>query len=209
METNELLRKIAAVKAPGPLPLFTPFDVMKAIELIGSRGPIGRPKLSKLLGLGEGSTKELLRRIKKAGIVGTSPRGCTLTSKGRAFWQELVAKIGRAMRIQAGPLTVGQIDVAILVKNAGHKVTTGIQQRDAAIKIGGDGATTIVYRNGRLIAPQISGDVVRDYPDVADRLRSAFPIEENSVIIIGTASSEEKAERAARAAVDTLMGEQL
>ncbi|HID90484.1 TPA: DUF4443 domain-containing protein, partial [Candidatus Bathyarchaeota archaeon] len=117
----------------------------------------------------------------------------------------LTRRIGGVVRIDAGQLTVGKIDVAIVVKDTGHKVRSGVQQRDTAIKVGAKGATTIVYCGGKLVAPYVSEDVERDYPEVAAQIFSSFSLNENDVVVIGTAGDEEKAEEGAYAAIRTLL----
>ncbi len=44
--------------------------------------PLGRPKISRLLGLGESSVKTLLRRLREAGLVMETSRGHKATNRG-------------------------------------------------------------------------------------------------------------------------------
>ncbi len=48
---------------------------------------------------------------------------------------------------------VGECRSAVVVKDAGPKITSGQAQRDAGIRIGSEGCTTLVYRDGRLMIP--------------------------------------------------------
>ena len=73
-----------------------------------------------------------------------------------------------------------------------------------AVRAGASGATSLVFKNGKLIFPggTTEPDQERLYP-----LFSVFNIEENDLIIIGTAHSYEMAERGAISAALSL-GEQ-
>lgn len=204
MEAIELIRKIGLIRKPGPIPLFSDFHVWKTIRLIASKGPIGRHSLRKKLKLGEGSTRRLMDRLKEEGVIDVSRSGCVLTSRGKGVWKELSTRIGKIARVDASSLTVGKIDIAIQVKNAGHKVSTGIRQRDAAIKVGADGATTLAYTKGKLVVP-----ILRKHLDeeskLAKQIRSLFALEENDMVVIGTSDSDDKAEMGAWAAARTLI----
>lgn len=204
LKAFELLKRLSATRGLGPIPYFSEFHVWKAMWLVKSRGPIGRHALGKALKLGEGSTRRLLDRLKEEEIVETSRRGCLLTSKGGRTFQELSKKIAKIARVDASDLTVGKIDVAILVKGSRRRVTKGVQQRDAAIRTGAEGATTLLYSGGRLIAPTI-GKALSGESNLAKQIFSLLPPTEDDVIVIGTADSEDKAEKGAWAAAITLV----
>ncbi|MEM1981374.1 MAG: DUF4443 domain-containing protein [Candidatus Hadarchaeales archaeon] len=177
----------------GPLPKFTEVHVRAALELIHRMGRVGRPLLGKKLGLGEGSTRDLLLLLKKRGLVKPSRGGHVLTEKGRK-------KLGEPMKfvkLDCGELTVGEVDVAVLVKDAAEKVRRGIEERDEAIKMGAQGATVLVFKEGGLYFPD-SGKRVEGR--IGKELVENLKPREGDVIIIGTGKNEVEAEMGARAA---------
>jgi hypothetical protein len=78
-----------------------------------------------------------------------------------------------------------------------------LEQRDAAVKAGAKGATTIIFKSGRLVIPSVSDDLSRDYPKTVERLVSLLQPEENDVIVVAGADSLELAEYGAAAAIWT------
>ncbi len=177
----------------GPLPRFTEVHVRAALELIHRRGRVGRPELGRRLGLGEGSARSLLKLLRRRGLVRPSRGGHVLTEKGR----RMVGEPLRLVRLDCGELTVGKVDVAVLVKGAAGRVRGGVEERDEAIKVGAKGATVLVFRDGALRFPD-SGRKVRG--KTAKRLVESLKPSEGDVVILGTGENEVEAELGARAA---------
>jgi len=203
---KEILEKITREKAPGPSPTFSVFHMLRAIELIGKKA-IGRSKLAKELGVGEGAMRTMIKRLKDAGLVTISKLGCVLTSKGLKLWNEYNTVLRRKVEIGKIELTLADYNFAILVKNRGHKVKSGMEQRDAAIMVGAKGATTVMFKGKRLIIPSVSDDVAKNFPKAANQMVRLLQPEENDVIVVGSADSLAKAEYGALAAAWTLVND--
>lgn len=201
---KRLLEKITGKMAPGPSPTFSILHMLRAIELIEERA-IGRSKLAEELEVGEGAVRTMISRLKDAGIITTSKRGCTLTSKGVKLWDDYRTVFRRKVEVGKSELTLADYNFAILVKNCGHRVKSGMEQRDAAVMVGGRGATTIMFKRGRLVIPSVSDDVGEDFPEPANQLIRLLEPEDNDVVVIGSADSLVKAEYAALAAAWTLL----
>jgi len=202
---KEVLEKLSGGRAPGPLPTFNVLHAVKTLEILAREGIVGRFKLSQELDIGEGSVRTLLKRMKEAGLVQFSRSGCALTSKGRDLWNEINSKIATKAEINKTEVTVGSHNVAILVRGAGNRVTSGVEQRDAAIKAGALGATTLVVRGGRLVIPMISEDVSKDFPEAYRQVMETLRPQEGDAIVIGSADEPRKAEYGALAAAWTLL----
>ena len=138
---NELIDE---KRAPGPSPIFSILHMLYAINLLAKKA-IGRGKLARELGLGEGAVRTMVRRLKRAKLITTSEKGCSLTDYGKQLWNEYKAIFRKKIEIRKNDLTLAEKNIAILVKNRGHKVGSGIHQRDAAIKVGAKGAITIKF----------------------------------------------------------------
>jgi hypothetical protein len=110
-------------------------------------------------------------------------------------------KAEKFVQIDAGGLTVGEVDIATIVRGAASKVKRGIEQRDEAIKAGADGATVFIFRRGKLQFPDGFMDVEKGLTKV---IIEKFSPREGDVIIIGTARDPAKAEAGAKAAAGTL-----
>jgi DNA-binding PadR family transcriptional regulator len=182
----------------GPLPRFAEVHVRRALEVIAKHGRIGRKQLAVELGVGEGSVRTILNRLKKRGLITSSRGGHTLTAKGKSS----LGKPLELVQISAGGLTVGKVDIATIVRGAATKVKRGIEQRDEAIKAGAVGATVLIFRGGELQFPDGFLGVKKE---LAGALAKIFKPREGDVIIIGTAETLVKAEAGARAAARSLL----
>jgi len=200
---RELLEKITSVKAPGPSPTFSVFHILRAMELIYER-EIGRSKLAEKLNVGEGSVRTIVARFKDAGLIKTSKAGCALTGKGSRLWKEYKSVFKKKMEIGKSELALANYSFAILIKNRGDKVKSGVEQRDAAVMAGAKAATTIVFKEDRLIIPSVSNNVGEDFPEAANLIIRHLEPEENDVIVIGSADTLGKAEYGTLAAAWTL-----
>jgi len=203
---KQLLEKITSEKAPGPSPSFSVLHILHAIELI-SEETIGRSKLAENLKVGEGTVRTIISRLKDANLIATSKAGCTLTNKGLRLWREYKSVFKKKIEIGKNELTLADYNFAVLVKNCGHEVKSGVEQRDAAVMAGAKGATTIMFKGGRLKIPSVSDDVAKDFPNAANQIVKLLEPEENDVVIIGSADSLGKAEYGTLAAAWTVLND--
>lgn len=169
--------------------------------MIDAEGPVGRIKLSKITGLGEGPVRTLTKHLENKGLIVTSREGIRLAEAGKKLTSDLRLYIGKKTKIPPTTLTVGPRNIAILVKNASHLVKAGVEQRDAAIKIGALGATTLIFNRGKLRMPDAGEDVSPKDSKVNNLLISELQPSDNDVVIIGSANDESTAEIGALAAI--------
>jgi predicted transcriptional regulator len=200
---KQFLEKISSEKAPGPSPSFSLFDMLNAIEVIAEK-LIGRSKLAENLNVGEGAVRTIIERLKDAGLIETSKAGCTLTSKGLKLLKEYKSILKKA-EIGKNELALAEYNSAILIKKSGHKIKSGVEQRDAAIRTGAKGATTIIFKEGRLIIPSVSNDMAKDYPKAANQITRHLKPEENDAIVIASGTSPREAEHGTLAAAWALL----
>jgi predicted transcriptional regulator len=195
----------AAIKiAPGKAPYFIEAHIVKALMII-SRKPVGRVSLAKALGLGEGSIRTLVKHLEKAGLIDTSREGIVLTRSGQELVSSLKSRISEIIEVPKSALTVGAFNVAVLVRGVADSVKSGLEQRDAAIKVGAQGATTLICSNGRLSMPLTNEDVFRELPKVRDMIISKLTPKEDDIVVIGSAGDKSTAELGAiAAALETL-----
>ena len=186
-----MVLKFQAYSGGGPTPKFTLFHVWKTYDIINEKGPIGRKALSQTLGIGEGSTRTILDKMIREGSVENTKLGAVLTDRGiKQFRNSGIT----AAQVKIEGLTISSQDCAVLVKGMADRIGTGYEQRDEAVRAGAVGATTLIAKNGKLLFPgdHWEPDQVRLAP-----IRSAFSVEENDVVIVGTANSYEVAEKGA------------
>ena len=184
----------------GPVPKFNDYHIWKAFQCLDDRNPVGRKKLSQLLGIGEGSTRTILSMMQDQSMITIGKSGILLTDAGTEFKKSVHMDVAD---ISISDLTIGDRDCAVRVPKMARNVKYGCEERDAAIKSGATGATTLIYTNGKLIFP--GSDYPVD-PDVESKIRSVFSLKNDDVVIIGTGPTEESAEVGAVIAGLTIMG---
>ena len=204
MRVKELLNSLVKEKAPGPALTFTSLHLIKVLELI-AEGPIGRGKLAKKLGIGEGTIRTIIKRLKDSNLIEISKNGCHLTNFGKNFWKKFKEKIPKKVFLEKNEFSLAEYTVAVLIKKCGDKVRIGMQQRDAAIMAGAEGATTLVVKDEKIILPGVSDNVAKDYPVAYRQIVELLKPEHDDVVIVGTGETKEKAEYGALAAALTLL----
>jgi len=193
---------------------------------------IGRYRLQKELQIGAGTVKSLFNKLKnvtkfiivpsegelKAGEL--QRRGHVLTQIGFEFLAKVKKKILLLKRADLEYLK----DIIIrqeyvnsyfcLVKKASTKLSDGVEQRDAAIKVNGSGATCLVYDGINLFFPtktksKDDKDSTKINPKTLNYFKAEIEaakvkIEKNDVIIIGSGDNDQKARLATLNAALTL-----
>lgn len=202
---KQFLEKLAGEKARGPTPSFSVFHLLLALELVAKKS-VGRSKLAQELGVGEGVGRTVIGRLREAHLIATSKAGCQLTEKGLMLFNNYQSTLRKAA-VAKNELTFTDYNFAILVRNRGHKVKSGIEQRDATVMAGAKGATTMLFRKGRLIFPSFGREVAKDSRKASNDTVALLKPEENDVLIIVSAENMRKAEYAALAAAWTLLND--
>jgi len=190
-------------RAPGPSPSFSLFHVLLALGLMAEK-PVGRNKIAEELNIGEGAVRTMLGRLRESGLVITSKAGCSLAGKGVKLWRECQSVL-KKVEIGENELALGKYSFAALVKDSLHKVRSGVEQRDAAVKSGAKGATTVILKDRRLTIPSVSNDVAVDFPKAARQILERLHPQESDVIVIASADNLKQAEYSALAAAWTLL----
>ncbi|MGI0047279.1 MAG: DUF4443 domain-containing protein [Nitrosotalea sp.] len=201
----KLLDKVSQRYYPSRMLTFEPAHIFKVLQVIDSNTKASRALLIDEIGLGEGSIKTLVKHLKMNNLIETSKAGMKLTSKGKTLFSKINEAIPAETNIQECSITVGKFNHAILVKGLAKEVGSGIEQRDAAIRIGALGATTLVFRENNLFTSDKSYDLpIKDQKltmIISEKLQPA----NGDVVIIASAEDKKTADLAAkRAALETI-----
>lgn len=187
---------------------------------------IGRYRLEKELLIGSGTAKSLIKKLNKITEFITTKdqnirKGHILTKKGLNFLKMIKESVPLVKEGDAAILK----DIIIkperdsiffcLVKNATKKITDGIAQRDAAIKIEGSGATCLVFNGENLIFPSKSFILNEKDKMILDSeiqsylktqlIKEKLNLEKDDVIVIGSGENPQKARLSAVNAALTLL----
>jgi hypothetical protein len=169
---------------------------------------VSRVMLCRELVLGEGAIKTLIKHMKMDGLIATTNGGTKMTPKGKEICHQLTCSIPSETRLPKCSVALGKFNHAVLLKNLSYVVKSGIEQRDAAIKMNGTGATTLLYIDKKLVMPtNLHRDSLKEEPAIRELLIGKLKPMQEDVIIIGSSDYNSKtAELAAKnAALSTLV----
>ncbi len=182
----EILDELKSVleKMPGPTPSFSLVHVILML-LILENGPVGRKKLSSIMGIGEGSIRSLIKRLRDMKLIYVDRSGCSLTKRGREF----VRKIRRVM---IGPEKlrldlIGDEAYAILIKGFKGRVNI-LEMRDEAVRVGGKGAIILVRSGNDILFPETGEPLSKYHPRDEKAIMGLSPLE-GDIIVIGIGSN--------------------
>jgi len=175
--------------------------VFKTLQLIEQKGHVSRDTLCNELSLGEGTIRTLVRHLKMQNLVESSNAGTKMTEKGQLFFSDIKASIPAEMKLPKCSVALGKFNYAVILKQMSSAVTSGIEQRDAAIKMDASGATTLIFRNGKFLLAGTKLDALKNEPKIRKLLMKGLnPIDEDVIIIGSDSASEKRAEFAAKSA---------
>lgn len=201
------LQKVASRIAPSRILSFDMVHVLVTLQLIQERGHVSRHTLCKKLDLGEGTVKTLVKHLKIYDLIETDKTGTRISTKGSKLLSELLLSIPAEMSISTCSVALGKFNYAILIKQMSYVIRSGIEQRDAAIKMNALGATTLVYKDDKFMIPNTNFNALHREQKLHTLLVDSLKPEEGDVLIIGSDNTSERAaEFAAKsAALVTIM----
>jgi hypothetical protein len=212
-------------------PTFEYVHVLLSLLIFGENSEgIGRYRLKEELQIGSGTARSLFNKLKDVSKFIMVPsqekgnnskiqrRGHILTVKGTNFLTKIKEKVPileKANLKYLKEIIIEPDNVNLyfcLVKNAAKNIKDGIEQRDAAIKINGYGATCLIY-NGKDMCFPTKGNNIKDLEKIERSTLNYFKtkiehanvrFEPNDVIIIGSGDNPQKSRLATLNAALTL-----
>ncbi|MDW8084564.1 MAG: DUF4443 domain-containing protein [Candidatus Caldarchaeum sp.] len=196
----ESIRKLLLSKeTKGPLPAFTGVQLVYLILLVGSEPFIGRKKLTQLLGVGEGSVRTMLSRLVSLGYVVSTRSGITLTETGRKLYETLRNLVSPLMKVDFAMPWDAYHNYGVVLRGAAGKVSTGIEERDEAVRHGASAAMVLTCEPDGIHMPKVTNLSV-ERPEFAEQIKSFFKPVEGDVIIVAGAPTDHQAKYSALAA---------
>lgn len=192
------LTQVADRYAPSRMISFDIAHVFKTFQLMSKYGKISRALLTQELNLGEGAVKTLVKHLKMHQLVETSNSGMWMSDKGFRLYQKLEDAIPNEMEIPQCSIALGKCNHAVLVKGLESEIGSGIEQRDAAIKMGAIGATTLLFREGKFFMPGKNQASLQTDLEVRSKMLKTLRPENSDVVIIGSADKKKIAELSAK-----------
>ena len=181
--------KIIDAPQYGPMFRFTDASVYWALHVLSDGKRMGRKRLSEEIGVGEGSMRRILNTLKEWDMILIKQTGITITRAGLDFLEKTPIRV---LDIDAGNLVIGECTQAILVKGVAEKVGNGLKQRDAGIRAGSLGCTTLVVQDGKIFLPP-DWSIDEHEPALSEAIRKLGIAADGDVIIIGGADDQHTA----------------
>lgn len=184
------------------------FKELLLLLLLKNHGPIGRYALKEMLDMPEheGIIRYMLTELTEEGYVSSNRKGSRLTISGEGMLEKrlkdyniIEIKDVTLPFLMSGPKAVG-----IHIKGKSNSIQSGIEQRDAAIRTGANGATVITMNNGLLSVPQVYNNLASENKEIIDQIKKSFNLRDNDVLIVVSAENRWKALEGALAAAITL-----
>ena len=203
------LQTISSRYAPSRILSFDMAHIFKALQIIENRGHASRTLLCQELNLGEGAVRTLLKHLKMKELIETSNAGTKMSDEGKRFFAEILSCLPKGCSLPKCSIALGKYNYVVLLKQLSFAAKSGIEQRDASIKMGALGATTLLFSKGRFVMPNtnIMFDPLKKEPSIYELLVKKLGPVEGDVIIIGSDNiNRQTAELAAKnAALLTLI----
>ena len=188
--------KIIDAPQYGPMFRFTDASVYWSLYVLSDGKRMGRKRLADEAGVGEGSMRRILNTLKDNNFVDIKQTGITITKAGLAYLSELPIRV---IDVDASKIVLGDYSQAVMVRGASKQIDNGLQQRDAGIRAGALGCTTLVMRDGELILPP-DWSIDKNEPEVAEHIKEVSNMVDDDIIIIGSADNKTSAINAALSA---------
>jgi predicted transcriptional regulator len=189
----------------GADPSFTETHILRTVFILDS-GVTGRKKLVKQLGVGEGSVRTIIKRLSKEGLVSSSKKGHSLTDKGLEAVSKRLTSMSKPIAFDLTGLVPSGYQSLVVVYRMGDTLSGTVGLRDTALRAGADGAVILVYEGEYGLRFPDSGMDLSEYPLAAEKLLG-LDLADGDVVVIGFASSREKAEDGAVAVALQMLGE--
>ena len=177
----------------GPMFRFNDANVYWSLHLLSDGRRMGRKRLADEVGVGEGSMRRIIDTLKEWDFINIKQTGITITKAGLSFLEQLPL---RPVNIFVEGSVAGACQQGVLVLGGADKVVNGMEQRDAGIKVGADGCTTIVIRDGVLMIPP-DWNMDERTPELAYKIRKEIGMTQSDALIIGGGETQALATEAA------------
>jgi len=187
----KFIKYIIRLSAESLKNLTVKIDRLRAIFVLNTYSTLGRKRLSSMLNVGEGYIRNIISSLKSDGLVREDRLGNSLTGRGKKAAELLSQYLVPYFDFEAAGFLNSK---AVLVKGASRYIKKGLEERDAAIRMGATGTLIITYSGGALWFPELA-NLSEENPELAESIKQRIAPRENDVIIISWSSSAKDSER--------------
>ncbi|NND85802.1 MAG: DUF4443 domain-containing protein [Nitrosopumilus sp.] len=194
----QILQNIVSRKGSSKVLSFSIPHVFKALQLLLKEDFVSRATFSKEIQMGEGAVKTLISHLKETNIIESNKSGSFLTYKGKKIANQFQKTIPKECSVKQCKLIPGKNNHAILLKNYGPSIKSGLEQRDYAIMYGALGCITILYNGSQFIFPGEEKDCFANDQKTRNDLLKKLQPEKGDVVIVTSSNDSFIAEISAK-----------
>jgi len=195
MKAVEIIKK-TALPVRGVYPGFTPYHVLEALTIVNDMKHVGRLPLMKMLGLGEGSVKTMIRRLKERHLVDVSKgKGITLTSTGKRIVEDIYSILIRIGEVSNEGICDNCLLFAVIIRGGEkmvEKLGGSVAVRDSIVRNGGQGGLILYYLNGKIYMPTPTGLEKCNKIPIVSQLMNMDILNEGDAIIASICNENDK-----------------
>ncbi len=180
---------------------------LTTLIIIKEAKQIGRYTLKDALNISEGRARSKLRKLVNEGLLGTSPTGAYLTSKGEAVLTAGLKDLKIKKYVFSQQLILGlkmNHYIFHIAKPAIEKIKL-LQLRDEAIRGGASTAVFIVFDHGRLTVPGVYDSLEKEDRNAYSLIKNSFELDEGDVLLVSSSENRWLAVRGGLQAINTLV----
>ncbi len=191
------------------------YHMIKLLDLLSTKGPLGRALISRELGIGEGSSRSLVKCLRSMGLIETDPVGGSyLTNEGREAlerWRKIITNSACVEeKLDPSPWDLVSIS-CIHSSRSGEVLSKGILNiRDAIVRRGCLGALIMGISGGEVYMLDTAGkpDINISGSPLGARILGLCGSDENTLVIVSASNATcLGAERCLWEVVASLLGE--
>ncbi len=164
-EACEASKRIVEIAKPGRggHKGFRPAHIIALLDLLLKKGRVGRPKITKLLGIGESSAKTMLKKLENAGLIAGGPKGHYLTPFGKATIEDLLQILHFRLLEAPHPIFSEGVkrifECTISCVDGPEDLVSVLSLRDYLVAEGCRLALIGSVRNGSVVLPGAPGEI--------------------------------------------------
>ncbi|MEM2203652.1 MAG: hypothetical protein QXI22_04765 [Sulfolobales archaeon] len=190
------------------------YHAVKLLDLLSIKGPLGRALISRELGIGEGSSRSLVRCLRSSGLIETDPVGGSyLTDKGYrvlAKWRSIITgSVCVKERLDPSPWDLSSIS-CIHESRSSEVLAKGILNiRDMIVRSGCLGALIIGVKGNEVYILDTAGkpDINMSRTPLGARILDLCGEKEDALVIVSSSTSScLDAERCVWETIASLLG---
>jgi len=158
--------------------------MVAVMVLLANLGRIGRYRLGRLMGVGEGEARGLLKYLIDHSYAEPARGGTRLTAKGLKYYHKAMGLLGVMKIVFLDISGILPFPQAPCIQVGGVQTLNVLALRDECVRHGAEGALVMRFSGNRLSMPGVSEDLSTDYPSLYSQVMSRVAPGDGDLLIM-------------------------